>query len=195
MKHIVIIVVLLLLFCSVACINSNNRSVYTTHTTHATNAQATRAPVLTTTDTTSTLGFTAAGGLDGSFVLHASKTISMLRHGHKEFTIDLVDGTKTVFLVFYGYSGPGSYRLSNPTNGGEAHISFGTAQTTWDLTATPGATCELTVTSDRPGQYAGIDSMQGSFACPRLAPVISNQHIAPLSITRGYFNILILVQS
>ena len=154
-----------------------------------------RTPASTMTGSTSVLGFTATGGRDGTFVLHTSNTISMLRHGHKEFTIDLVDGPKTVFLVFYGYTGPGNYHLSNPLNGGEAHISFGTAQATWDLAATPGATCDLTITSDRPTQYPGIDSMQGTFACPRLAPVISNQHIAPLSITKGYINILIQVQS
>jgi hypothetical protein len=147
------------------------------------------------TGTTSTLGFTATGGLNGTFVLRTSNTISMLRHGHKEFTIDLVDGSKMVFLVFYGYTGPGSYRLSNPINGGEAHISFGTEQTTWDLATTPGAACDLIITSDRPSQYTGIDSMQGTFTCPRLAPVSSNQHIAPLSITRGYINIQIQVQS
>jgi hypothetical protein len=147
------------------------------------------------TGSTSALGFTATGGLNGTFELHTRNTISMLRHGHKEFTIDLVDGAKTIFLVFYGYTGPAHYLLSNPQNGGEAHISFGTAQTTWDLAATPGAACDLTITSDRPTQYPGIDSMQGTFACPRLAPVISNQHITPLNITNGYINILILVQS
>lgn len=159
---------------------------------HASTASKT---VPTMARSTSVLGFTATGGLDGTFVLRTSDTISMLRHGHKEFTIDLVDGAKTVFLVFYGYTGPGHYQLSNPLNGGEAHISFGTAQTTWDLTATPGATCDLTITSDQPTQYPGVDSMQGTFACPRLAPVISNQHIEPLSITEGYINILIQVQS
>lgn len=164
-------------------------------TTQTTPAQATRTPVPTMADTTSTLSFTAKGGLNGTFVLHTRNTISMLRHGHKEFTIDVVDGTKTVFLVFYGYSGPGSYRLSNPLNGGEAHISFGSEQTTWDLAATPGVTCDLTITSDRPSQYPGIDSMQGSFACPRLASVSANQRIAPLSMIRGDINILIIVQS
>lgn len=159
---------------------------------HAPTAQT---PVPNMARSTSVLGFTATGGLDGTFELRTSNTISMLRHGHKEFTIDLVDGSKMVFLVFYGYTGPGHYQLSNPINGGEAHISFGTTQTTWDLAATPGAVCDLTITSDRPTQYQGIDSMQGAFACPRLAPVISNQHIAPLSITEGYINILIQVQS
>lgn len=147
------------------------------------------------TSSKSVLGFTATGGLNGNFVLHTSNTISMLRHGHKEFTIDLVDGSKMVFLVFYGYTGPGHYQLSNPLNGGEAHISFGSAQTTWDLAATPGASCNLTITRDRPTSYPGIDSMQGTFVCPRLAPIISNQHIAPLHITSGYINILIQVQS
>lgn len=164
-------------------------------TTQATQAATSQATVPVRTGVTSVLGFAAAGGRNGTFVLRTSNTISMLRHGHKEFTIDLVDGAKTVFLVFYGYSGPGHYQLSNPLNGGEAHISFGTAQTTWDLAATPGAICDLTITSDRPTQYAGIDSMQGAFVCPRLAPVISNEHIAPLSVTGGYINILIQVQS
>jgi heme/copper-type cytochrome/quinol oxidase subunit 2 len=192
MKHLTLIFVLILLFCFSACISNNKQDVIMAHDT---SISATGTAIPTMAHAISTIGFTATGGLDGAYTLRTSHTISMLRHGHKEFTIDVVDGTKTVFLVFYGYSGPGSYRLSNPLNGGEAHISFGTPQTTWDLTATPGAACALNVISDQPGQYPGIDSMRGTFACPHLDPVSSNQHIAPLSISKGYFNILIQVQS
>jgi hypothetical protein len=193
MKHTILILLSLLLFCLSACTSSNNQRS-STASSPATSEQATETPPATPA-TTSMLSFSTDGAMRGTFVLYAHNTISMLRHGHKEFTIDIVDGSKMVFLVFYGYHGPSAYLLSNPINGGEVHISFGSAQTTWDLTATPGATCELTVTSDRPSQDAGIDSMQGSFTCPRLAPVVSRQHIASLSSIRGYFNIAILVQS
>src|SRR5579883_1329748 len=137
MKRIIFIVELLLLMSLVACTGSHQQNVSITHTPAGMNTSADTTPLSTAVDKTSTLGFTAMGGVNGTFLLHTSNTISMLRHGHKEFTIDVVDGPRTVFLVFYGYTGVGSYQLSNPINGGEVHISFGTARQTWDLAATP----------------------------------------------------------
>lgn len=143
----------------------------------------------------STLTFSAQGPVAGTYTLRTKQTFSKLRHGHKEFTIDLVDGSKTVFLVFYGYSGPGKYTLQNSANGGEVHINLGTQQTTWDLSMTPQASCSLDISKDLPTTISGLDRMQGSFVCPELPPGVSSAHSHPIAINNGYFDILIIVES
>lgn len=142
-----------------------------------------------------TLMFTVAGDMNGTITMHTTAVISKLRHGHKEFTIDVVDGAKTVFLVFYGYTGPGTYVLANVSNGGEVYINLGGKQKSWDLTATPGATCTLTVSSDVASQRPGLDHMRGSFSCPHLAGLRSEQHSASIAVSNGQFDIPILVES
>ncbi|GER90438.1 hypothetical protein KDW_46000 [Dictyobacter vulcani] len=62
--------------------------------------------------------FSLTGALQQHYQLQSTATISKLRHGHKEFTINIVDTTRSLIIVFYGYSGPGSYTLTNRSNGG-----------------------------------------------------------------------------
>lgn len=146
-------------------------------------------------DGISTLAFTTMGAVSGTYTLHTTQTISKLRHGHKEFTIDIVDSNKTAFLVFYGYHGPGRYTLTNRDNGGEVHISLGSEQTTWDLAMAPTASCSLTISSDIPIAATDMDRMQGSFSCPHLPPATPSGHAWPIDIKNGHFTVCIIVES
>ena len=148
-----------------------------------------------TVDSISTISFTISGGSAGTYTLHSTPTISKLRHGHKEFTIDLASNGKSIFLVFYGYTGPGSYTLVNGINGGDVRIDLGTQSTAWDLSLRPDASCQLTITSDTPSQYVGIDRMKGSFSCPALNSSHPDQEKKPITVSNGQIDVLIIVES
>src|SRR5690242_12231267 len=49
----------------------------------------------------STINFTLSGGNTGQYTVRAALPTSKLRHGHKEFTIDVEQNGAAVFLVFY----------------------------------------------------------------------------------------------
>jgi len=68
--------------------------------------------------------FTLTGGQNASYTLYAAMPTSKLRHGHREFTIDVVDADLSLFIVFYGYQGPAGYTLSSAVNGGDVHVGL-----------------------------------------------------------------------
>ena len=143
----------------------------------------------------STVTFTLAGGASGSYTLHATLPTSKLRHGHREFTIDVEHAGASVFLVFYGYKGPGTYTLALVINGGDVHITLGKNTGSWDLSLQPQAHCTLTIQSDVPTQSTGLDRMKGSFSCPRLFSSAPDHPQKPVSVSDGTFDIAIIVES
>lgn len=127
------------------------------------------------------------------YTIRTTTSLSKLRHGHQEFTINLANANSSLIIAFIGYSGPTSYTLSNRTNGGDVRITLG--QQYWDLSLTPTASCSLTVLSDIPTQQSGLDRMQGRFACPILPPGGLDKTAHAVTITNGTFDVLILVES
>ncbi|GAC1371238.1 MAG: hypothetical protein NVS2B12_21880 [Ktedonobacteraceae bacterium] len=143
----------------------------------------------------STIAFSLTGGQSARYMLRAATPISKLRHGHREFTIDIVDARLSIFIVFYGYDGPGNYTLTKNANGGDVHVSLGDAAPAWDLSLQPTASCDLAIRSDRPTTLAGLDRMQGTLACPLL---FSSNPSAPkpsVTLQDGSFDIAMLVES
>ncbi len=143
----------------------------------------------------STVAFTLAGGANGSYTVRAPLPTSKLRHGHREFTIDVEHAGASVFLVFYGYNGPGTYTLELDINGGDVHIALGKNTGSWDLSLQPQARCTLTIQSDIPTQSAGLDKMKGFFSCPRLFSSTPLHPEKPVSVTDGTFDVAIIVES
>lgn len=143
----------------------------------------------------STLQFTLAGGRSGSYTLRAATPISKLRHGHREFTIDITQGQLSIFIVFFGYAGPKSYTLSKITNGGDVHFSLGDTAPSWDLSSQPTATCALMIDSDTPTALAGLDRMKGRFSCPLLFSSNPSDPQRSVTLRNGSFDIAIIVES
>src|SRR6266481_6095701 len=143
----------------------------------------------------STVSFTLNGGVTGMYMIQASLPTSKLRHGHREFTIDVAHTDMSIFLAFYGYHGPGVYTLSQDINGGDVRINFYQDSASWDLTMRPGAQCTLTITSDTPTMYAGIDRMKGIFSCPLLPSSSPNHPQQPVAVSNGHIDVAIIVES
>lgn len=143
----------------------------------------------------STVNFTLFGGNSGSYSIRATLPTSKLRHGHREFTIDVEHAGMSVFLVFYGYQGPDTYTLAQNINGGDIHIALGKDTSSWDLSLEPKARCTMTIQSDTPTQSAGLDRMKGSFSCPVLFSSNPNHPEQPVSVSSGTFDVTIIVES
>ncbi len=143
----------------------------------------------------STVSFTLNGGVIGSYIIQASLPTSKLRHGYREFTIDVAHAGISIFLAFYGYHGPGTYTLSEDSNGGDVHIDFYQQSASWDLSLMPKAQCTLTITSDTPTMYVGIDRMKGTFSCPRLPSSSPNHPQRPVAVSNGHFDVAIIAES
>lgn len=139
--------------------------------------------------------FTFSGGQSTSYTLHTSTPASQLRHGHREFTIILKDAGVSLFLVFYGYEGPGHYTLKDSLNGGDVHIGLAYDTISWDLLMQPTAYCDLTVASDTPTNIPGLDRMRGSFTCPLLLSSSPSKPQKPVQVNEGTFDIAMLVTS
>lgn len=144
---------------------------------------------------TSIVRFTFSGGQSASYTLHTNATASELRHGHREFTIILSEAGVSLFIVFYGYQGPGNYMLSDSINGGDIHIGLEHDTISWDLLMQPAAHCSLNVASDIPTNSPGLDRMQGSFACPLLLSSSPHRPQKPVTVSNGSFDIAIVVAS
>ena len=158
----------------------------------------THATAATAANDVSTVSFTLHGGATGAYSIHAFIPTSKLRHGHREFTIDVADGGiggMSIFLAFYGYHGPGAYTLAEEINGGDVRIDFDQESVSWDLSLRPEAQCTLTVTSDTPTLYGGVDRMRGTFSCPLLSSSSPNHPRQPVSVSNGYIDVAIIVES
>ncbi len=144
----------------------------------------------------STVSFTLHGGVTGVYTIHASLPTSKLRHGYREFTIDVANAGMSIILAFYGYHGPGTYTLSRDSNGGDVRIGFDQGSASWDLSSSsPKAQCILTIASDTPTVYAGLDRMRGAFSCP-LLPTSSPIHPQqPVAVSNGRIDVAIIRES
>ncbi|GHO89319.1 hypothetical protein KSZ_73250 [Dictyobacter formicarum] len=127
------------------------------------------------------------------YQLQSAATISKLRHGHKEFTIDIVDAERSLIIVFYGYTGPATYTLTNQINGGDVRITLDKQY--WDLALIPSLSCSLVIQTDEPTTSPGIDHMRGKFTCPTLPAGHSNISRHAVAIDNGQFDISINVES
>jgi hypothetical protein len=143
----------------------------------------------------SRITFTLTGGQKASYTLHAAIPTSKLRHGHREFTINVIDAGLSLFIVFYGYQGPARYILSNAVNGGDVHIGLQNDEFSWDLFMQPTASCSLIVASETPTSRAGLDRLKGSFACAHLLSSSPEHPERPVTVTNGSFDIAIVVES
>ena len=143
----------------------------------------------------STVSFTLNGGVTGAYIIQASLPTSKLRHGYREFTIDVADAGISIFLAFYGYHGPGTYTLSEDINGGDVHIDFYQESASWDLSLMPKAQCTLTITSDTPTMDVGIDRMKGTFSCPMLPSSSPSRRQQPVTVSNGHFDVAIIAES
>lgn len=183
--------IFIVLLTSCASADSNMKSASPTSTVLQSISTSTETKV----KQASTIKFTLSGGNAANYTLHAVSPISKLRHGHYEFTIDITDMNVSIFIVFYGYQGPGNYSLSKTINGGDVHISLGDTAPSWDLSLQPKASCAMTVHSDAPTAIVGIDRMQGTFTCPLLFSSDPKYPQHPVTVHNGSFDIAIIVES
>lgn len=146
-------------------------------------------------DNTSVASFTIAGGSSGTYSITTTLPTSKLRHGHKEFTIFLANAGKSLIIVFYGYSGPGTYTLTNEQNGGEVRIALDQQAASWDLALRPHNSCTLIIARDVPTVQAGLDRMKGSFSCPMLVSSNPQRPEKPIMVDHGQFDIAMIVES
>lgn len=127
------------------------------------------------------------------YQIQSTNPMSKLRHGHQEFTINVVDAQQSLIIAFFGYTGPATYTLSNHSNGGDIRIAQG--KEFWDLALIPTLACSLTISSDLPTQIVGLHRMHGNFSCPSLPAGYLNTYRQPVAITDGRFDIAIIVES
>src|ERR1700676_2944544 len=170
--HQIVATGMVLLFLLVGCGNTANSPGVVQKTPAKTEPMETGSPfpinATTIANDMSTVSFTLSGGVTGAYIIQSSLFTSKLRHGHREFTIDVAHAGISIFLAFYGYHGAGTYTLSQAINGGDVRIDFAQASAFWDLSLRPKAQCILTITSDIPTMDVGIDRMRGAFSCPLL---------------------------
>lgn len=148
-----------------------------------------------TASTGSVAHFLFSGSRHARYTVYSSEPTSELRHGHREFTILLSDANVSLFIVFYGYQGPGEYTLSDAVNGGDVHIGLKHNTLSWDLLMQPTAHCSLSVASDTPTSNAGLDRMRGTFSCPLLLSSSPSNPQEPITVSDGAFDIAIQVAS
>ena len=143
----------------------------------------------------STVSFTLHGGATGVYTIRASLPTSKLRHGLREFTVDVADAEMSIYLAFYGYHGPGTYVLSEGVNGGDVRINFYRQAISWDLSLRPKAQCALAIASVTPTIYTGIERMTGDFSCPLLASSSPNNPQQPVAVSNGHIDVAIIAES
>jgi hypothetical protein len=190
---------MVLLLLLAGCANAGNSPGLRQKTLAQTEPLATGSPFPTNTtsaaDNVSIVSFTLYGGVTGAYSIHASLPTSKLRHGHREFTIDVAHAGTSIFLAFYGYHGPGTYTLSEDINGGDVRIDFDQESASWDLSLKPKAQCTLIITSDTPTMYVGIDRMRGAFSCPQLPSSSPTHPQQPVAVNNGHIDVAIIVES
>ncbi|MFL5627709.1 MAG: hypothetical protein ACJ788_19190 [Ktedonobacteraceae bacterium] len=198
-RHRLVSTGMLLLLLLAGCGNAGNSPGLVQKTSAQTEPLQTSSPFPTNTttaaDDVSTVSFILHGGVTGAYSIHASLPTSKLRHGHREFTIDVAHAGISIFLAFYGYHGPGTYTLSQDINGGDVRIDFGQESASWDLSLKTKAECTLTITSDTPTLHVGIDRMRGAFSCPLLPSSSPTHPQQPVAVSNGYIDVAIIVES
>src|SRR5436190_9850072 len=153
-RHQLVLTGMALLFLLAGCGNAGSSPGLVQKTPTKTGPPVTSSPFPTNTTTVtnamSTISFTLHGGVAGTYIIHAASPTSKLRHGHREFTIDVANAGISIFLALYGYHGPDTYTLSEDSNGGDVRIEFDHESISWDLSLRPKAQSTLTITSDTP---------------------------------------------
>ena len=187
---------IVLLFLLTGCGNTGNNSVVAQKQTGPLQTSS-PSPTATTplASNMSTVSFTLHGGVMGVYTIRASLPTSKLRHGYREFTVDVANADMSIYLAFYGYHGPGTYTLSEVVNGGDVRINFYRRSVSWDLSLRPEAQCALTITNDTPTLYAGIERMTGAFSCPLLPSSSPNHPLQPVTVSNGHIDIAIIAES
>ena len=190
---------MVLLFLLAGCGNAGNSPGVVQKTPAKTGPLETGSPFPTdataVANEVSTVSFTLHGGVTGEYMIRASFPTSKLRHGYREFTIDVAQAGMSIILAFYGYHGPGTYTLTEDINGGDVRINFDHESASWDLSLMPKAQCTLTITSDTPTRYVGIDRMLGTFSCPQLPSSSPNHPQQPVAVSSGHIDVAIIVES
>src|SRR5215470_2794965 len=191
---------MVLLFLLAGCANAGNGPGVVQKTPAKTGPLETGSPFATDATTVanevSTVSFTLHGGVTGVYTIHASLPTSKLRHGFREFTIDVADAGTSIILAFYGYHGPGIYTLSRDIDGGDVRIGFDQGSASWDLSSSsPKAQCTLTITSDTPTVYTGVDRMSGAFSCPLLPSSSPTHPQQPVAVSNGRIDVAIIRES
>jgi len=178
-----------------ACGNSTSNALTGSNASSSQAGLATSTNATPPANLTSTISFTTTGQVSGTYTITSSLQTSELRHGHKEFTIEVAKAGQSVIMAFYGYEGPRTYTLEGLINGGDVHISFGKNATSWDLPMISGIACTLNIQSDAPTIYTSIDRMKGSFTCPRLTSPNPNMQHQTIAVREGHFDLMMLVAS
>jgi hypothetical protein len=151
-------------------------------------------------DTTSTVSFTASGGLTGSYTLNAGESSQLLTTSkNKQLTINAVGGGLSANIVVLPYTGPGSYTLSNKyfaDNSQKETIDFQKGQKVWGgyIRLSPSWTCSLTIASDTAttltvsGQvYTNFRKIKGSFSCSQVLSALNTD--PPVNLSNGQFDV------
>lgn len=190
---------MIMLFLLAGCGDAGNSQGMVQRTPPKTGPPATGSPIninaTTVTHEMSTVSFTLHNGVIRTYMIHASLPTSKLRHGYREFTIDVAQAGMSIFLAFYGYHGPGTYTLSESINGGDVRIDFNQQSASWDLSLDPKAQCTLTIISTTSTIYAGIDRMKGVFSCPLLPSSSPSHSQQPVTVSNGHIDVAIILES
>ena len=190
---------IILLFLLAGCGNPSNSQEVAQKTPANSGPVETGSPfptdIATVSNEMSTVNFTLRGGVTGSYTIQASLPTSKLRHGYREFTIDVANASMSIYLAFFGYHGTGIYTLSEGVNGGDVRINFYQEAASWDLSLRPKAQCILTVTSVTPTEYAGLDRMRGGFSCPLLPSSSPTHPQQPVAVSSGRIDVAIILES
>jgi hypothetical protein len=191
---------MVLLFLLAGCSSAGNSQAAAQKTPVKTGPVETGSPfptdIATISNEISTVNFTLHGGVTGVYTIHASFPTSKLRHGLREFTIDVANAGMSIILAFYGYHGPGTYTLSRDFDGGDVRIGFDQGSASWDLSSSsPKTQCTLTITSDTPTVYAGLDRMRGAFSCPLLPSSSPTHPQQPVTVSNGRIDVAIIYES
>ena len=195
-RHRVATIGIVLLFLLAGCGNTGNNAAVAQKKT---GPLQTGSPFPTATvpvaNNMSTVSFTLHGGVTGIYTIRASSPTSKLRHGYREFTVDVADANMSIYVAFYGYRGPGTYTLTEGVNGGDVRINFYRQSVSWDLSLRPEAQCTLTITSDTPSLSTGIERMIGTFSCPLLPSSSPDHPLRPVAVSNGHIDVAIIAES
>ena len=171
-------------------------------TTSTGNTTSTPAP---TPVGTSTVSFTASGGLNGMYAvtvpIESNSNELITTPKNKTFKIVAIDNLMIFSLTVLPYTGPGSYPLSNkyfPDNSQNETLTVQSGQKAWGgyKRLSPTWTCPLTIASDTAatitvaGNPLSIHEIKGSFSCSMLLSALNTD--PPVSLSNCQFDVFVL---
>jgi len=173
-------------------------------TTSTGNTTSTPTPTPTPVGT-STVSFTASGGLSGANVItvpvESNDNQLITTPKNKTFKIVAIDNLMIFSLTVLPYNGPGSYTLSNkyfPDNSQNETLTVQSGQKAWGgyKRLSPSWTCPLTIASDTAatitvaGNPLPVHEIKGSFSCSMLLSALNTD--PPVSLSNGQFDVFVL---